>query len=140
MEEEKKLSLDDFMDLFVTVSYLQEQRYFNLDVLKSFMKVAFKLSDEEAILINDELDRIVGEMQEKGYVEMVKNFEYLVRINNSIPFMEIVTKNFEYLNKMIKFLYHYVSYDYQVDRNVCNYNEKDAIQIEKTYKKERNVK
>ncbi len=137
--ENEKISLNDFMHLFITVGYLQEQRFFNLDVLKGFMMASFKLDDIEDKIVNDELNQIIDEMEKNGYVSKVKHFEYLVKINETVPFMEIVTKNFKYLDKMIKFMYNYIDYDYKVDRSKCHYNEEDLIPIEKVYKKERDV-
>lgn len=134
--EEEKISIEDFMHLFTTVGFLQEQRCFNIGNLKDYMQVAFKLNDDEVKSVNDEINRVIDDMVKEGYLSKVAGFEYLIKISETIPFMEYITKNFDYLNRMIKFLYNFINYTNLVDReHTKNYKDTD-INIEKVYKKE----
>jgi len=134
--EEEKISIEDFMHLFTTVGFLQEQRCFNIRNLKDYMQVAFELSDDEEESISEEINRVIDDMIKEGYLIKESGFEYLIRISETIPFMEYITKNFNYLNKMIMFLYNFINYINLVDCEHIN-NYKDAnINLEKVYKKE----
>lgn len=137
----EKISIDDFIHMFATVSFLQEQRCFNIDNLESYMNIVFKFNNEEEKVINNELRRVINEMINNGYLSKIPNFEYLIKINETIPFMEYITKSFDYLDQMIKFLYNFVGYLYLENHNDYHNFEKElSINLEKVYKKERNVK
>ena len=60
--EEEKISIEDFMHLFTTVGFLQEQRCFNIRNLKDYMQVAFELSDDEEESISEEINRVIDDM------------------------------------------------------------------------------
>ena len=113
VEIENTIDIGDFMSLFVAVSFLQEQRYFNIFNLKIYLKEKCGISSEEL----EEIDDIIDNMVDAGMINLVTNSHGLFKINKKVPFKEIIFDNQEKLNQMINFFYNFYSYDFASIKN-----------------------
>ena len=123
MEIDNTINIDDFMSLFIAVSFLQEQRYFNVFNLKNYLREKCGVTREEL----EEIDDIIDNMLDAGMINHVVNSHGLFKINKRIPFKEIVFDNQEKLNEMINFFYNFYGYDFTNSKFI----DKENINIKK---------
>ena len=95
------INVDDFMSMYVAVSFLQEQRFFNLESIKNYLQTFYEI-DENTI---KQLDDIAKKMQEAKMIDKVPNYDCLYKISKKIPFKEIIYDKYEHLDGMINFFY-----------------------------------
>ncbi len=119
MEKVEKISIDDFMSMFVAVSYLQEQRLFSIDSLKNYL-YNFYCVDKDVL---KQLDEIIIKMEASNMIAKVANYDGLYRIGNNIPFERIVSSNYEYADGMRNFFYNYNSYSIPNVKLISEQNE-----------------
>ena len=105
MEKVERISIDDFMSMFIAVSFLQEQRIFSIESLKNYLRNFYNVSDETI----DELDKIIIKMEEAKMLSKIPNHDSLYRIGKNIPFERIVSSNYEYADGIRDFFYDYIS-------------------------------
>ena len=115
---EKTIDIDDFMSLFVAVSFLQEQRFFNISNLKNYLIKECGLTEEES----NKIDAITNEMIYAGMISPVVKFNGLFKIDKKIPFKEIVFEKHDKLNEMINFFYSYYGYDFEKSKTMDEIN------------------
>ena len=113
MEINNTISIENFMSMFIAVSFLQEQRYFNIFNLKNYLIEKCDITREEL----EEIDDIIDNMVDAGMINLVVNSKGLFKINKRIPFKEIIFDNQEKLNEMINFFYNFHSYDFTSYKN-----------------------
>ena len=101
MDRIEKIDIDDFMSMFVAVSFLQEQRFFNIESVKNYLQTFYQVDDDMVSQIN----KIAIKMEEAKMLEKVPNYNSLYKISKRIPFKEIVFSNQEYLPGMVNFFY-----------------------------------
>lgn len=95
------INVDDFMSMYVAVSFLQEQRFFNFESIKNYLQTFYE-TDEKTI---QQLDSIVKKMQEAKFIDKVPSYDCLYKISKKIPFKEIIYGNQELLPEMVNFFY-----------------------------------
>ena len=141
MNDEKKITIEDFLYLFVAISYLHEQRYFNIDNLKEYIKKAFEFDNDVSLALFDEINRVIDKMCNEKIVERKANYNYLVKINDNIPYRQIVSRNSDYLNDVTNFLYAFINYGFLENRYNVELNNKDKnpFNLDKVYIKKKVV-
>ena len=102
----EKISADDFMDMFAAISYLQEQRIFNADNLKNYIKTFYVVDDD----VIKQIDEKIARMVESKMISKVDNHEGLYRIGERIPFQEIIANNYGSADGMVDFFFDFVSF------------------------------
>ncbi len=113
MEKGVKINIDDFMSLFVAVSFLQEQRLFNIENVKKYLESSLELDQDTLKWV----DNSINEMIEAGMISKVPGFDNVLKISKKIPFKEIVYDKYDYLEEMIDFFYEYNNYCFGLDMN-----------------------
>ena len=101
MEKIGMINLNDFMSLYAAVSFLQEQRFFNINNIKNYLMTFHGASDDTI----SEIDSVIMNMEEAKMIESVPNFTNLYKISKKIPFKEIIFSNYDYLPVMMNFFY-----------------------------------
>lgn len=112
MENNKMMKIDDFMYMFVATNYLLENREINLKTLKEYIRTTyvenFKINDKEFVfdLIDEKIDYVIKKMLNENII----SYDDKIIVNDQIPLMNILKKNFNYLDKMLKFINNYMHY------------------------------
>ncbi len=101
MDRIEKIGVDDFLSMYVAVSFLQEQRFFNIESLKNYLQTFYQIDDE----VINQINEIALKMEDTKMIEQVPNYDSLYKISKNIPFKEIVFGNQEYLPEMVNFFY-----------------------------------
>ena len=105
MEKIEKISIEDFMSMFIAVGYLQEQRLFNIESLKNYLRIFYAVDDN----IVNQIDFIAQKMEEAEMITKVDQYSGLYRISSNIPFERIISSNYEYADGMRNFFYNYIN-------------------------------
>ncbi len=95
------INVEDFMSMYVAVSFLQEQRYFNVESIKNYLQTFYQIDENTVKQIND----IAEKMVEARMIEKVPNYDCLYKINKKIPFKEIVFAHYDQLPEMVNFFF-----------------------------------
>ncbi len=103
MDRIERIDIDNFMSMFVAVSFLQEQRFFNIESVKNYLQTFYQIDDDMV----DQINKIAIKMEEAKMLEKVPNYDSLYKISKRIPFKEIVFSNQEYLPEMVNFFYNF---------------------------------
>ena len=112
----EKLRISEFIYLFASVCYANEQGYFNSDNLKYFMIKSFGL-DKESEYVSEEIDESIDSMVMKDYADRVGGYKYLVKINEKLPYMTFLKHRVDYLPIMSKFFYQFNNYCFLENKN-----------------------
>lgn len=123
MKDNQIMNVEDFMDMFILVNYLRENRCINIDDLKRYLRHVFKKekSDQNYSfsfdILDAEIDTILNKMINEGLVSRVIDYEYLIRIHDQIPIKDILNHKMKYLGAMTKFVNSFVNYGIFQDKN-----------------------
>ena len=105
MENEERINIDDFLTMFFTVSFLENQKYINVKNFRDYCKLSFNLDDDMTKLIIYKLNQMI----EAGILSEVDGYENLLYISE-IPYKEIMFENFDYAGDIKEFFYGYNNY------------------------------
>ena len=121
--DELMISVKDFIEMFMAISYVQEQRIFSYRRIKKYVR-SVNWSDDTADFTYDdligELDTVFHDMLNDGIVSRVNdndddndNENALYRISDKINYREIIGSNQDSLRDMLEVFY-----------NICGGNDK----------------
>ena len=120
------INIDDFMSMYVAVSFLQEQRFFNIESMKNYLQT-FQNTEDNTI---NKINEVIGKMQKAKMSEQVPNFDSLYKISKKIPFKEIIFDKYEYLDGMINFFYTFNNCSIPNVKLISEQNDQ-AVQLKK---------
>lgn len=109
MEKDVNINIDDFMSLFIAVSFLQEQRIINVENVKHYLELTYNLDKDTLVWY----DNSIQEMIDAGMVSRIPGFNNVLKISKKIPFKEIIYDKYDYLKEMIDFFYNYNNYYFE---------------------------
>ena len=113
MEKGVDINIDDFMSLFIAISFLQEQRILNIINIKNYLSYALELDDKTLKGIDSSIDKMI----EAKMISKVTGFDNIIKISKRIPFKEIVYDKYDYLEDMIELFYEYNNYCFGLENN-----------------------
>ncbi len=110
MEERREMNVNEFINTYVTISYLQEQRIFKLtNILKYIERCCLydnikeykNVSLEELI---NETKEVITDMINDGIISYVyNNGQYgMYRINDKVDYMALTKQDKDYVADMIR--------------------------------------
>ena len=105
MENEERINIDDFLTMFFTVSFLENQKYINVKNFRDYCKLSFNLDDDMTKLIIYKLNQMI----DAGILAKVDGFDNLLFISE-IPYKEIMYDNFDYAGDIKEFFYGFNDY------------------------------
>ena len=125
------MSFSELVKMFLAIGYINEQRCINLSNLKNYMEKTISYDEK-----NDNLEMVINDMIQSGWVSRIPNFEYLLRINNSIPYLNLLSKSEDSLTIITDYFYGFINYNFIQDKDSFSNSE---LNIEKVYKKKKSV-
>ena len=110
MEEKREVSIRNFIKMFVTISYLQEQRFFKFEDIWKYVKRCYECSDEKYCKnisfeeLIDEAEKIIADMLQDGTISYVypDGSWGMYHVNDKVSFIDIIDNSKEYLEDMKK--------------------------------------
>ncbi len=101
---EKVITVKTFLEMFVAISYLQEQRMFSYNKLKKYFKDCYDPYDDSADFIYDdvkhELNTVLDDMYDEEIIDYLDT--KLCFITDKINYKEIIENNRDILPDMIE--------------------------------------
>ncbi len=139
MEEKKMISINDFMYMFIVVNYLRDNKCLDIGLLKEYLKRVFDNEIKSKMIseasfdeeINNSLDQMIGE----NIISHLPCFNYLIKIADKIPAMDILRNNFSYLDSMIRITDNYIRYASIVDKESFHIEDKSICLYDNQEKK-----
>ena len=99
MNKENKISLNEFMDTFIALCFINGNSVLNADALDSYLKDLF----------NDEYnENIINEYINKNILIPVKYFEYVLKINDKISTDTLLEGKKEYIPLVKQCVHEYI--------------------------------
>lgn len=126
MEKELMIDVTTFMNMFVSISYLQEQRIFSYNrICKYFKNVHW--SDDTAPFcfgdLIDELNMVIDSMRKEGILSSIDGNLY--QVTDKINYKDIILNNHDALADMIEVFF-----------NICGGKDKTIYLVpSKNYQK-----
>ncbi len=107
MEENEiiEIEADTFMKMFLAISYLNEQVFFNLVDLTGYLWNY--IQDDNKVFICDQMTDTLSEMMNEGSVNKVEGCTCLYQVNGTIDYLNIMKDNDQYKNAMVEFFKNY---------------------------------
>lgn len=116
MEKELEIDVKTFLEMFVAIGYLQEQRIFSYDLIMNMIDDAYWLDGisehyktiEYDDLLN-EVNLVLNNMVNNDVLSIIyqnkDNDRVQYRITNNVNYKKIIEENSNYLADMIKVFY-----------------------------------
>lgn len=115
MENEERINIDDFLAMFFTISFLENQKYINVKNFRDYCKLSFNLDDDMTKLIILKINQMI----EAGILSKVDGYDNLLYISE-IPYKEIMYDNFDYAGDLKEFFYGYNDYALSNEKELNN--------------------
>ena len=132
----EKITLNEFIRMFIAVSFLREYKCINLDNLIEYIKFIFQLDDEMFSAFLIEIDKIFAVLVEEGVISQKKDYEYLIGINENYPVMQEIKKQFDYFGRMNKIVSDFIYYSFLENKDDFHLDDPDNfLELGRVYKK-----
>ena len=129
MEDKLIIDVKTFVEMFVSISYLQEQRMFNSENIRVYIRKnhGANLDDYDFYYYQlfNELDSTIDDMTEKGIISKIDGNLYF--ITDKINYKEIINNNHHALADMTEVFYNiYGGKDKKVSLVTSNSSKKNT--------------
>lgn len=107
MEEKEiiEIEADTFMKMFLAISYLNEQVFFNLVDLTGYLWN--NIQDDDKVGICDQMTDTLSEMMNNEIVTKVEGCNCLYQVHGNIDYINIMRDNGQYKDTIVEFFKNY---------------------------------